>query len=60
MQVVNALPYKLEGAILPANVDQQRRALKNGWAKTDRMVMCGTNNELQELWERPFPGQGKV
>jgi hypothetical protein len=60
MQVINALPFYLEGAILPTNLDQQRRALKNGWVKTDTKVMCGENDELQELWERPYKGSGVI
>ena len=58
MHIVNNLPYKLEGAILPSNQDQQRRATKNGWRKTDTQVLCGTNGELQELWERPYKAGG--
>ena len=54
MHIVNSLPYELQGAILPSNVAQQRRAGRNGWIKTDTQVMCGTDGELQELWERPY------
>jgi hypothetical protein len=53
MTVVNELPHKLQGAILPTNVDQIRRAEKNGWHKTDTQVMCGISGQLQDLWERP-------
>jgi len=56
MQIVNNMPFQLKGAILPSNVSQQRRALKNGWIKTDTQIMCGTDDELQDLWERPFKG----
>jgi|GEM_PF-6196304 len=60
MQVVNDLPYKLQGAILPTNLAQQRRAAKNGWIKTNTQVVCGNDDELQDLWERPWKGPGDL
>lgn len=53
MQVINELPNKLLGAILPTNVDSQRRAERNGWHNTGKQIMCGVNGEIQDLWERP-------
>lgn len=56
-RVVDGLPFDLSGAILPANVAQKRRAERHGWTKADSMIMCGTNDELQELWTRPWKGK---
>lgn len=53
-KIVEEMPFNLSGAILPSNVDQQRRASMRGWSKTDTQVMCGSNQELQELWIRPY------
>lgn len=51
-KVIDGLPWNLSGAILPKNVAQQKRALRMGWHKTDKQCYSGSDEELQEIWER--------